>query len=181
MTRFLMLPLLLLSLAVVAWADATSDPLLNEQARHLRRNRRLIEALVQSGLRLSREEDPLERAKGCADVAEKLAGEIRQSAAERQGARSSELALHFRVILERGVAENLAVASVPPGSSRADELKKLEVRVVEDMAKPLRDQLNKPVDADLEGDVLRAVRSMDAGRNRVKEVMLDRSIRPRGK
>jgi len=95
---------------------ATPTP---ERAIQVQRNYRLIRTLVESGLHLAAEEDPLKRARQCLDVAGRLAEEIRQAAEKREELRVVELGEHLHALLEQGVAGNIALArrQIPSGST----------------------------------------------------------------
>src|SRR5262249_3777119 len=89
MKRFLVLPLTagLLSLATGAWSSTPSDQDV-ERAQQLRRNRGLIQKLVDGSLRLAKAEEPLQQAEGCHFVAQELASEIEQAATQQEGTRA---------------------------------------------------------------------------------------------
>src|SRR5437899_3292438 len=104
MKRLLLLPIAAVLLTTPAWADDPAPaPTADERAQLFQRDRALIQALVQGGLRLAAEERALGRADACADVAEKLAAEIRQAADSRQGDRAAELGGYLRALLDDGV------------------------------------------------------------------------------
>src|SRR4051812_43463174 len=94
----LLLPVLVGLLATLVWAG--DSPSGTERARLFQRDRDLIETLVDQGLRLAGEDDPLKRADCCNGVVKHLADELRQAADNREGARMAELSLHLHAVLK---------------------------------------------------------------------------------
>src|SRR5262249_1106535 len=80
----------------LAWADAPALSGEPQRADQLRRNRNLIGALVEGGLNLAGEDDPLKRAGYCNDLAQRLAGAIKEASESRDGPRTAELGRHLR-------------------------------------------------------------------------------------
>jgi hypothetical protein len=115
-----------------------------EQARRFSRNRSLLEKLVQGGVSLAREKNPVERARCCNGLAESLADEMQKAAGAREGARVAELGDHLLSLLKRGVADNLgdARAHIPAGSAEEPELEKV---------KSLTESFMNSLEADLQG------------------------------
>jgi hypothetical protein len=105
----------------------------------LQRDQELIETLVDSGLALAGQDDPLERAAQCNKLADSLAKEIRHAGVDRDGARVAELGRHLRVVLESGVADNLRVArsAIARGSPRERTLLEFST-LVKDVEAQLR-------------------------------------------
>jgi hypothetical protein len=97
------------------------------RAGRLRLDRPLIEAVVDSGLRLAAEDDPLKRAEACSALAGHLAEEARRSAAAREPERAADLGQCLQSLLVRGVAANLSRArgEMPEGSPRLLEMRRL--------------------------------------------------------
>jgi hypothetical protein len=100
---------LLLALAGLASAqDAPPDAA--DRLRQLQRDFALIEVLVQEGLHLAGQDDPLQRAESCNVVAKRLVQEIKQAAGERDQPRATQLGNYLHSVLVRGVAGNLDTA-----------------------------------------------------------------------
>ena len=146
MKRLLLLPIAVVLLATLAWADDPAlPPTAAERAQMFQRDRALIQVLVRGGLRLAAEEDPLGRADSCADLAEQLASEIRQAAESRQGDRAAELGDHLRALLNDGVDVNLSGARnvIPPGSAEEKKLQTVSKRAM-NLKRFLDDRLPQP-------------------------------------
>jgi hypothetical protein len=71
-----------------------------------RRDQGLIDALVDGGLRLASESDPLARAGTCNRLADRFAREIQQAATDKNAAHAGALAHHLKDVLVHGVAFN---------------------------------------------------------------------------
>jgi hypothetical protein len=172
MKRFLFLSFAGLVLATFAWAEDTSGE--NAQAgriRQLQRNRTLVRILVEGGLRLAGEDDPLKRADCCNGLAESLAGEIEEAAAAREGDRAVELGQHLHILLQYGVAGNLSLARnlSPSGSTRELELRRVGARSAEVM-QPLEEHLKRAAEAD-PGEMRRAFKAVYDGRAEVEKAL----------
>lgn len=131
--------------ALSAWASAGAEnagrPSAPEQARLLHRNRALLEALIDGGLKLAAEgTNPLDRAAGCQLLAVRLKDELRQTAPTGESHRAAELFRHLRTLLDNGLAPNLQAArkGIPAGSQ--DERRLIELR---DQARQLCEQLEE--------------------------------------
>jgi hypothetical protein len=112
MKRLLLMLTLAAVLTATVWAQGTPvAPSLAEQADQFKRNRDLVEALVDGGLRLAKQEDRVERARSCNSLAERLADEIRRAARRGEEYRAGELGRHLYSLLHEGVASNLKKAS----------------------------------------------------------------------
>jgi hypothetical protein len=109
-------PLLLLSFNVMLltaflWAQGTpAQPTAQMQAQLFHRNQKLVKVLVESGLGLADQNDPLHRANHCNVVMESITDEIALAADERQDDRVRELGDHLCKWLEDGFATNLTEA-----------------------------------------------------------------------
>jgi hypothetical protein len=95
-----------------------------EVVRQFQRDLDLIEALVEDGLNMGGEEDPIRRAQVCLRLAEKFNKELLTATASRDGARALELSTCLQGLQSRGVAGNLAVARAQP-KDRIAEVEKL--------------------------------------------------------
>jgi hypothetical protein len=123
-------------LAALAQAGSPAASLSpGEQARRFQRNRDLIEKLVDGGVRLAQEENPLRRAACCNGLAQSVADAMRQAAGDQEGARVAELGEHLKSLLTIGVAPNLgsARALIPSGSAEEEELQKVKVQTADYM------------------------------------------------
>jgi hypothetical protein len=142
-----------------------------EAVRQFRRDRKLIESLVESGLRLAGEEDPLKRADQCNVLAEQLSQEIQQAAADREGQRAEALGNHLNALLVRGVAGNLTLAlgSQEPDAPPAPEMK----RIAEQAAlalKPAEEELGRPAH-DGQASLQQALKFVHGGRAAVEKAL----------
>jgi hypothetical protein len=163
-------------LASVARVDFLPEvpPNAVEQARRFQRNRGLIQALVNSSLRLAGETSALKRAEQCNSVAACLAQEIGEAAEAKEGPRAVELGEHFRAMLEGGVASNLTTAcrGMQPGTTAEQEMRRLGARAVQ-LAQPLQEQLQRAVreDGEMREDMQRALQAIFDGRSEVEKVI----------
>jgi hypothetical protein len=172
MRRFLLLPVVVSALTVLAGSKSADAPSpAAERARLLHRDRGLIEKCVGGGISLAKAGDALQRAELCHDVAHGLADEIEVAVRDHDAVRAELLGEHFRRLLTGGVAPNLSATRqrVPPGST--DERKLLEVgernaRMADDLERKLRPP-GGAADADVEV-ILRAVAD---GRSEVKKAL----------
>src|SRR5262249_55784977 len=115
MNRWWVLPILCAALAAGVWAeDVPEAPSAAAQAKLFQRNRVLLQTLVQGGLELAKQEDPVKRAGCCNDLAKQLANEIRLAAQSRDAYRAAELGDHLYALLHDGVAGNLSATATPP-------------------------------------------------------------------
>jgi hypothetical protein len=147
---------------------SVSAPAPAERLRLFRRNRGLIEKVVQSGLLLAAERDPLRCAQCCADLAESLAIEIKDAAHSKEGSRVAELGQHLRDLLKQGVAANVTtvrsqVEKAPPDSSLRKDFAKLQ-RVHDQTT-----QVLQRLDRDLQRVVDPGDREAERARNAVQE------------
>lgn len=125
MTRRLILALLGATLSVLVPTDsARAWPPPDEVAR-FQRYQPLIEALVESGLRLADEADPLARAEACTELAGRFAAEVREAARQSDASRTAEVGRHLHDLLAQGVAVNLQAArrDIPLGSTAEHKLR----------------------------------------------------------
>jgi hypothetical protein len=102
-----------LGLALAGLALASQEgpgPAANPRISRVHKDLPLIEALVDSGLRLAAEDDPLQRAVACNALADRLAREVRRAAAVKDRSRASDLGHNLQDLLVRGVAGNLNLA-----------------------------------------------------------------------
>ncbi|HXG09513.1 MAG TPA: hypothetical protein VNK04_06960 [Gemmataceae bacterium] len=181
MKRYLLL-LVPVSLATaLAWAEGPAPSAEAQRAEQLRRNRGLIRMLVEGGLSLAGEEDPVRRAEYCNNMAERLAGAIKEATQHRDSPRMMELGRHLRVLLERGVAPNLSLArgDIPEGS--ADEMKLHKVRDhTARVVGLLEEEFRRAADAEPQADMREALDVVQAGRYQV-DLALKAPGRPKAK
>jgi hypothetical protein len=143
----------------------------DDEVRQFRRDRPLIEALVEGGLRLSAEDDPLRRADYCAGLAERFADEVRQSVEQKEAPRVEEMGAHLSALLEHGVALNLNQARgvIPPGS--ADEKKLQEIRGRAVAAAGLLEERLKAALGDEREPMEHTLRAVHDSRERVEKAL----------
>ena len=135
--RFLVLPFL--ALAGFAFAGEPA-PAPRERLQQFLKDLPLIEVLVQEGISLAGEEDPLKRAQTCNVLAKTLVTEIQQAAGHKDEGRAASLGNYLQAVLVRGVAGNLDLArtTAPQGASRAPEMKLISDQVLE-VTQPVAD------------------------------------------
>jgi hypothetical protein len=161
MTRF-RFGVLIVGLSAVfflAGSGASSDQSDSRRIKQLHRNRSLIQALVDGGLYLAAEKDPLKRADCCNGLAKRFVGEIRQAALTRDVTRAEEMGLHLKELLTRGVAGNLTIVrdQTPLGSAREQDMRRL-TNQIKDLTFPLEQELAQLADKEEVQSVLQSVR-----------------------
>jgi hypothetical protein len=114
-----------------------------EAARQFQRDRLLVVALVEGGLRLAVEEDALKRADACSRLADPLARAIKQAALDKDAGRATSLGYHLKALLIQGVARNVGLArkTMLTGSPREAELRRLGEQTVR-FTKPAEEGLS---------------------------------------
>jgi hypothetical protein len=154
-----LLPLLLLPVlaaAGLALADGPARaPSAAERLRRFRQERALVRKLVESGLRLAQEADPLQRADECKLLAGGLTQEIQRLVKEKDGNRADALGKQLEALLVRGVAGNLnrARSGLAPNSPALPELRRLarEAIAVTDPLQAELDQVAGPEQEQMQG------------------------------
>lgn len=180
MKRYLILPLVLACVTLLAWADAPSSTESDEaRVLNLRRNKDLLEKLVESGITLS-EEDALKRLDSCNDLAKEFAKEVHQSAKDNESARTQEMTKHLNQWLKDGVATNLKAArslSIPESAWKIEIQKRAEntLQTMKDLENDLN-KLSQPGSSDLKN----AITTLNEGLAEV-EKMIDLKKQPGGK
>jgi hypothetical protein len=162
--------------AAVAWADAPGSTPESQRAQQLRRNRDLIRMLVEGGLSLAGEEDPLQRATFCNGMAEQLANAVKEATDGRDTPRAVEIGRHLHQMLSAGVAVNLSQARgiIPEGSS--DEKKLYEVRDHTNRLVGLLEEGFQPnVPSDLPAELTQALEEIRKGRTQVEKALKDQA------
>src|SRR5262249_48194822 len=121
-------------LALSGLALATDGPPESEQRlRQLQRDLELIQTLVDDGLKLAAEEDPIVRARTCNDLAGALVQEIQKAAETKDENRAAHLGGYLKTVLVRGVAGNLDLArrDLPQDSPEVQSVSNQTVRVTQ--------------------------------------------------
>src|SRR5207248_6749968 len=128
-----------------------------------------IQKVVLNSLVLAGEPDHLKRAAACADMAERLADEIRLAKDEPE--RAIELADHLRAILKLGVAANLTLArgNIPSGSNDEPQLWEVQDRTATDMQEL---EAEFPADTDTLDDLKLTRRTVQEGRAAVQKAFI---------
>jgi hypothetical protein len=100
-----------------------------ERARDLQRDQALVQMLIDSGLKLAAEKDPLRRADQCNRLADKFAKEIKVAVQQKDTQRAALFGEQVQALLTKGVAANLTCArALPePDPSREPEILRLGV------------------------------------------------------
>jgi hypothetical protein len=128
-------PLLLLSGALLVSLAAADDPPARlagaDRVRQFQQNYRLVKNLVESGLQLAAEEDPVKRTEYCSTVAQRLAAEMSEAIDKDDMTRVCELGQHLHDILEQGVTAGLRDVRhpLPQDSSAASALGQVRAQV----------------------------------------------------
>jgi hypothetical protein len=160
--------------------EAAASPAAVERARQFRRNRVLVEKLVQYSLYLAAEEEPLRRAGHCTDLAESMADEMQKSAQNKEGPRVLELGQHLNALLRYGVAANMNAVRgqaevIPPESSLAKQLQEVQERTKLAVG-PLEQYLEQATDGGDRQELRAALKAVHDGRMEV-----DRAVKGRSK
>lgn len=169
------LPGLTAGAAAAARADKPAGPTPQDEARAFKRNRDLIQVVVDESLALADASKPMERARSCGQVARKLAEAAQKAADDRESARVAELGEHLRNQMQRGVADNLKAAAADPDVPSASNLNRdmLEVaRKVNSSLVPLEEQLARASDPQMQ----RALTALHDGRAQIEKVLEARKL-----
>src|SRR5262245_47893790 len=123
----LTLPLLLVGFAL---ADADPPPPDDDDADEVaafQRDLPLIEALVNEGLEIAANDDPLKRAGACNRLADHFSREMHNAVMKKSSSRAHCMGNHLEDLLLRGVAHNLSLAkkTMPKDSPRRAEFDRL--------------------------------------------------------
>jgi hypothetical protein len=131
-----------------------------ERWRQLEADIDLIETLVDGGLNLAAESDPLRRADYCNRLVDGVAREIKKAVQQRDSTRVAQLGEQMQRLLVRGVAGNLnlARASMTPNSPRNTEIARLGAEVA-GVTKAFEDELagDPALDPEIMGPTLKGV------------------------
>jgi hypothetical protein len=123
--------------------ETAAPPAPEERVRLFRRNRTLIEQVVQGGLWLAAEKDPVRCAELCANLAEGVAAEMRDALQQKESSRAADLGQHIGALLKQGVAANVSnmrsqIEQAPDGSSLRKKLDEEFQGVHDRMARTLQ-------------------------------------------
>jgi hypothetical protein len=165
MRRLVLLLLLpVLTAAGLALADARARTPA-ERLQQFRRELPLMRKLVEGGLLLAKETDPIRRADQCTVLAKDLTQEVQRAVQGRNRARADVLGHCLEKLLVRGVADNLN--RLPPNAISLKEVHRLSneaLSVMEPLQQHL-DQVPEPVQEQMQN----VVESLKRGRASVEE------------
>jgi hypothetical protein len=138
-----------------------------------RRDLALILTLIDGGLKLAGEDDPLQRASYCQEMADKLAGEIKQAVQTNDAGRALQLGDQMNLLLVQGVAGNLdmARAGMEPNSPREPEIARVGSQV-SGAAKTIEDEITRlPAP---HPNMLRTLQAVQGGKTAVEQTIAAR-------
>jgi hypothetical protein len=149
---------LLCATAVTAVAPVAGQETVDERTQRLQRDEELIEVLVQGGIDLAGEDDPLKRADQCNVIADALAREIKRAVGKKDGLRAALLGEQMQAILEQGVVVNLHQAreTLAPDSPAEEQINKLGQKVA-NSARSIEEEVSSNADPDRWRPTLEAV------------------------
>jgi hypothetical protein len=158
-----LLALPVLTAASLALADG---PALSpaERLQRLRRDLALVRQLVDGGLNLAREADPLRRAEQCNRLAEGLTAELQRALQARERARADALGQGLEKLLTNGVAGNLR--RLPPDSPSLPEVRRLGDQALS-VTEPLQQALDRAQHPE-QDQVQGVARAVERGRAEVE-------------
>ena len=122
--RYAILAAALVALSGLALAQEPAEN--SERLRLLRRDLPLIHALVEEGLNLADQEDPVARARTCNVLADKLVQEFQQAAVVRDEKRAADMGQYLQAVLVAGwpaTSDRCAAAHLP--SPPLEELRRI--------------------------------------------------------
>lgn len=169
MKRFV--SIILASALLAAWVGAQAPARRiapADQVKLLQRNRQLYRAAVNSGLEVTGQFDPLERARSSTTLARQLSDEIQKAAQDQDAARAAEFGHHLVQLVDQGVAPNLKLArdKIPAGSEAERLLFQRRDEVLE-VLQPIEELLQKQFSgSDKNLDAVR--RELAAGREKLE-------------
>jgi len=113
-------PVFVLAFALLsAWASAQNGPTTaGEHLNLLKNNRKLLEELLDEGVKLGDSNTNLDRAAQCQSVAARLTRELKKAIDLDDADRLTEMSDHFSTLIQSGFLPNLATAkeNIPVGS-----------------------------------------------------------------
>jgi hypothetical protein len=158
------LAVLAAALASFALAQGPAESTSVEVGRQFGRDERLLNALVEGGLELAGESDPLKRAGICNEIVDQLGQELLRSAAGKDLPRADPLGRHIQALLARGVVANVNLARFDSGPGRAAELDGIWART-DAITRPLAEGLRNA--AATNGRMETIYKAVLAGREKV--------------
>lgn len=161
----------LICAVLAAWVGAQAPPRRiapAEQVKLLKLNQPLYRAAVASGLSVTSQFDPLERAHSSTVLAQRLADELKKAAQERDAGRAAELGHLVARLVDQGVTPNLSLArSKIPAGSEAERLLFQRRDEVLAVLKPLEETLRTQLSGG-DKEVTAALRELTAGREKLE-------------
>jgi hypothetical protein len=130
MIRDTLVLLIFAGLAALAGAQSGKPVLTGSQQQQLfHRNRAMVEALVDSGVEISKQSNEYtERSRSYRDLAMKFQSELNQAADNNDAARVAELGKHLNTVLLEGLAPSLRNAHRQIGADGTGREKLLDIR-----------------------------------------------------
>lgn len=157
-----------LALLMSVWASLANSqtratPLPSEQAALLKKNRALVQQLVEGAVELSATNDLLARVNICNRLSANLAGELQEAIKAGDAGRVHELAGHLSSILERSLAPIVreARSTIQPGSQEEPRLLLLQnvaVSLTDNLERSAQAYSETPIGKDLP-EVMRRIRA----------------------
>lgn len=158
---------------IAAWVGAQAPRRIApaDQAKLLQRNKLLYTAAVNSGLTVTTQIDPLERANTSTELAKQLSGEIQKAAKENDADRAAELAHHLAHLIDSGVAANLRMARsrIQAGSEAEKTLFERRDQILE-VLRPVEESLRSQFAGDSE-ELDRALSEIAAGKAKLERAV----------
>jgi hypothetical protein len=135
---------LLALLVLLAGHGLAEQDTADERAQQLQHDHDLIETLVDGGLELAQEDDPLKRADLCNTIANALASEVKNAVKKKNSVRAALLSEQMQSILVQGMAVNLVTArqTMIPDSPQEVAIAKLGEKVAV-AAKSIEDEVDR--------------------------------------
>jgi hypothetical protein len=166
----LLLCLPLLTAAGLALADGPSPPRSPaERLEQFRRDRGLVRKLVEGGLHLASQDDPLKRADQCNLLARDLSQEVQQAVKEHDRARGERFGQGLEKLLVHGVAGNLTLVADHPAP---DAPSLSEVHRLSDEALSVLEPLQKEFDrapGSMQKQLEKVMQALKRGRSKMEE------------
>lgn len=145
------------------------SPATAARVSQLQQNQKLIRSLIDSSVQLvaTKETDSLAHATQCKSLVQDLAAEISLAANDGEGHRAQELSVHFRDLLQQGVADKLTSFRGQPGFSVAQR----EMKDIGDWSVAETEKLERQLkNVELAG-VQSALEAVRMGRESIKQAL----------